>query len=480
MMKKTLIILLMAAMAATGTDARSFKRGVGENQFSIRNQMTILSPGVSWYYNWGNTPSKGYQNEVIEFDEYDFVPMVWNGNYNPDNIREYVKSHPSCKYLLGFNEPNFTAQSNMTPAAAAALWPQVQALAKELNLQLVAPAMNYSPNAPYQQPSKWMDEFVAIVGKDAFDFVAIHNYGGLGVMKTLATEFHDRYGKPVWVTEFCYWPNEGQANSRVEPEVQIASMVETVEWLEKTEWIYRYAWFKPIGRHINTETLSSPCYALIVQENGLGEKHLSPQGYVYTYMSDFNPEVWHGVGTVVPATEYIAQNQVALAPGNDPQAPLPIEISRFSAGAWLEYQFDVAEAGEYNLEMRVTGQGEPVRFDPSISISIVNGEELTELCPATTFTLPGNDTSYESRQFPITLPAGKITLRITDTRPFQPSGLRISDITLKSRAGVENVTVDAGYDDDPDAPVYTIDGRMASKPLAPGIYIRNHKKFIIR
>lgn len=477
-MKQIFAIALAAALAASSASAISPKRGVSENQFSLGSQMEILAPGVGWYYNWGNTPGRGYQDEVINFADMEFVPMAWNASYNANSIREYCKAHPECKYILGFNEPNFTAQSNMTPAVAAQHWPALRALADELGLAIVAPALNYSPNAPYQSPTKWMDEFVALVGLDAFDYVAIHNYGGLGVMKTLAGEFHSKYGKPVWVTEFCYWPNEGQANSRVEPAVQIASMVETVEWLEKTDYIYRYAWFKAVGKHENTATSSSPCYGLIVTENGLGPRKLSPQGYVYTYMSDFDPDRWHSAGTVVPATEYIDRYNASLAPGANPDAPLPIEISQFNAGATLDYQFDVPADGFYNLTLTVTGQGEPVRFDPSIAIYDVNGDATVELCPVTTFTLPGNEIEYVDRRFEIKLTAGHHTIRIADGSPYRPSGIRICSLRLDDRDGIEDVIVDPAVD--PDAPVYTLDGRQVTGALAPGIYVTRGHKILVK
>jgi hypothetical protein len=440
--------------------------------------MVILEPGVSWYYNWSNTPSKGYNGEVQDFTGYEFVPMIWNGNYSADNIRTYVKAHPECKYLLGFNEPNFTAQANMTPAVAAEKWPEVQALAKELGLKLVAPAMNYSPNAPYQDPTKWMDEFVELVGEDAFDYTAIHNYGGIGVMKTLGTQFHDKYGKDVWVTEFCYWPDEGSSTSRVEPETQIASMVESVEWLEKTEWIHRYAWFKPIGKHENSGTSSSPCYGLIISENGFGERTLSPQGYVYTYMSDFDSTVWHAVEEVVPATEYIDESKIAINVGSAADAPLPIEITRFNAGASLDYQFDVPADGTYYLNLTVSGVGEPTRFDPCLQIYLNDNDNLTELTKATTFELSGSDTDYRVQTFAVDLKAGHRTLRVKDAQPYSPSGIRISHLTLSKTTGIETIMAES---ESSNAAIYSIDGsRVSGTPSAPGIYICNGRKFIIR
>ena len=50
---------------------------------------------------------------------------------------------------------------------------------------------------------------MAIVGLDAFDYVAVHSYGGLTAMQNIATSFHDRYCKDVWVTEFCFTAQRG-------------------------------------------------------------------------------------------------------------------------------------------------------------------------------------------------------------------------------------------------------------------------------
>lgn len=477
-MKKTVIIALTAAaICVSASEARSFKRGVSENQFSLSEQMEVLQPGVSWYYNWGNTPSKGYQDGVINFSGIDFVPMTWNAAYNADNIREYVRNHPECKYLLGFNEPNFTKQANMTPQAAAQAWPAVQALAKELGLALVAPAMNYSPNPPYQDPLKWYDEFVALVGIDAFDYVAVHNYGGFGVMQRIAGDFHDRYGKDVWVTEFCYWPNEGQASSSVLQSTQIASMIECVEWLEKTPWIHRYAWFKPVGKHESTSQSPSPSYGLIISENGLGPRKLSPQGYVYVYMSEFDADVWHAENTEIPATEYINRVNAQIGPGTRVDAPKPIEISQFNTGAILDYQLDVPAEDDYNIVFTVSGQGEPVRFDPTLALALVDGDTETELYAATKYTLPGSDSEYREITMSVHLPAGHRTIRLLDAAPYTPSGIRISSLKFTSTAGVDEVTC---HEPLQDGTVYTLDGRRAASPLAPGIYVRRGKKFIVR
>lgn len=427
---KFFLILAAVGCVVATTEAKSYKRGVSENKFQYHAQMEAVQDGVTWFYNWGNTLG----NYIADQEFLEFAPQVWNGNFNADNIRNYVKAHPNVKYILGFNEPNFKSQANMTPEYAAARWPEIQALAKELGLKTVAPALNYSPDAPYTDPTRWMDEFVALVGKDAFDFTAIHFYGGLGGMKDLATRFHDKYGKPVWITEFCYWPGE---MGDVSVASQLSSMVETVEWLEKTEWVYRYAWFKA------TED-SRANFKLIESGKGEDPRTLTELGKVYVYMSEFDNTVYHALGETVPATEYISREFAGLGSSNDANNPKPIEISTFNSGATLDYQFDVTEGGKYNLVLSVTGVGEPTRFDPKISVVAVNadGTEGAELSVAQQFGLPGNETTYKNIVFPMNLAAGKQTIRLKDVNPYAPSGLRISTLKLVDEAGVGNVTAD--------------------------------------
>lgn len=480
-MKYIAALVAAALLGAGAADAKSYKRGISENQFSLENEMKILAPGVSWYYNWGNTPSNGYQGQVLAYEGYEFIPMCWNGNYNADRIREYCKAHPQTKYLLGFNEPNFVKQSNMTPQAAAEKWTAVVSLARELGLKIVAPALNYSPDAPYQSPTKWFDEFVALVGKDAFDYVAIHGYGGFGVIKSLATEFHERYGKDVWVTEFCYWPGE---SGHVAPETQISSMIETVTWLETTPWIHRYAWFKAKGAHQST---SGPNYGLIISATGYGERELSAQGKVYVYMSDFDTENWNAVGTAVNAVDYINADKLSLDAGADAACGKPIEISRFNSGSYADYQFDVPEAGDYFVALNVTGEGEPTRFDPTLQIQLVKDGKATALSQSKQFGLPGNNTNYTEVTFPVTLEAGHQTLRIVDMAPYTPSGLRISTLTLRSAgSGVDDIAVDGS-----DAPVsvYTLQGIAVRENVSPseatvglpaGIYIVGGRKVFVK
>lgn len=471
-MKKISLTALLVALTMlfpVVSDAKSPKRGVSENEFTYKAQIEALNPGVTWFYNWGNS----FSGDLME-DDMEFVPMTWSGSYSADRIRDYVKAHPNTKYLLGFNEPNFSNQANMTPQEAAAAWPAVQNLAAELGLKLVAPAMNYSPNAPYQSPTKWFDEFVAIVGNDAFDYLAIHSYGGTGNIQELATTFHDRYGKEVWVTEFCLWPGESK-EVYVSPQSQIASMIQSVTWLEKTPWIYRYAWFKAVGQ---SSASKGPNYGLLISGRGEEPRELSEQGKVYCYMPDFDLEVYNPVNVLIPARDLIDLKGVIFGSNNDAEVGCPIEITQFTAGATADYQFDVPSAGVYQLALRVAGVGEPVRFDPTIEVIAMNpdGTEGAILSAARSFSLSGSDSDYRYVSFSLELPAGKQTLRLKECG--LPSGIRISGLMLTDTeidSAIEEIVVAEA-----DNACYDMRGVRVNPSALPrhGVYIQNGTKII--
>lgn len=454
-MKRFFLMAVAATLVISGASSKSVKRGVCAHYSNVK-QIEVLAPGVSWYYNWAGLPK-------VETDLMPFEPMVWNGNFNADQIRDYVKAHPETKYLLGFNEPNFNAQANMSPEDAAAKWPEVQALAKELNLKLVAPALNYSPDT--WQPIPWMDAFIKLVGEDAFDYCAIHCYGGVGVMKDLATQFYNKYGKKVLVTEFCYWPGEA---GYVAPATQVNSMIESVTWLETTDFIEGYAWFMATGA---SSASSGPNYGLILPGAGSDERELSLQGLVYTYMSDFDKSVWNPINKYFNAVDYVNAASVGLGkcegnPGD--KCTKPLAITEFKSSSFADWQFDVPEAGDYTLMLWCSGEGDPKRWDPTLSVSYVNADgSEKELSAPATYKLTGQPDIYGQINIKVTLEAGKQTLRLKGGG--LPSGINIAAINLANAAGVENVAVEA-VEAAPE--YYTLQGIKVAEPAEGQIYIK--------
>ena len=464
-MKKLFIyayLLLLMLSAGFSAAAKSEKRGVCQD-FTKTGQITPLEPGVTWFYNWGNTPKSAVQDH----DGMEFVPMCWNSNYDTAKIRAYVKAHPDVKYILGFNEPNFKDQANMTPAKAAQEWPKIQALAKELGLKLVSPAVNYSPDAPYQLPISWMREFVSLVGPDAFDCIAIHCYGGEGLLKSMVSEFHSEFGKPIWVTEFCFWP-DGQNVSQI---TQMNQMLESVRFLEQSDAVERYAWFMAIGSY---DSPTGPNYGLEVSSLKM-PLQLTPQGWLYTYIGEFDRSVYHPVNTLISTSDLVDFSEgIMFYKGTNDKSPNPLDLCEFTNDAYADYQIDVPTDGAYTLALTVSGIGEPESFDPTIMLTAVDadGNEGATILEPVQFALPNSNDSYVTKEFDITLSSGRQTIRLKDGNPYQPSQIRISTLEIKTQdTGVDGILNDA---DDMARPVewFDIQGRRVAGPGDRGVYIR--------
>jgi Glycosyl hydrolase catalytic core len=208
----------------------------------------VLSPGVSWWYNWTSAPNSGVPADYATQYGMDYFPMLWNGNFNAASIVAYLKANPGIKYMLVLNEPSQTGQANMTPQAAAALWPQYEAIAAQTGVKIVGPQMSYGDesNAAYNTPVAWLDAFYAAYeaannnNDPQIDYLGFHWYDyGLDAQLNLL----DKYNKPIWVTEFANWhsQNDGaQIDTLAKQEAQMTEMVATCE---SRSDVFRYAWF---------------------------------------------------------------------------------------------------------------------------------------------------------------------------------------------------------------------------------------------
>jgi len=467
-MKKTLITLaLIAALSAPFAGAKSAKRGVCHNDYRSVQGLELLEPGVTWYYSWGVVPN--LESDYAGYKDVEFVPMIWKSltDTSEKNLREWCKNHPETKYILGYNEPNFKTQSALTPAEAAAGWPRLKALADELGLKIVAPALNYSPDAPYQDPLKWMDEFVALVGKDAFDFTAVHAYGGAGVTQKIATDFHDRYGKPVWLTEFCYWPGE---NGNQSDQSQINFMQSIVGWLESTPWIFRYAWFmatadsqgKKTNFHLLKENFDSS-----LDFTGYT---LTRPGLYYVHLPGYNPDFTLESGKFYSTNNCLTYESLEWSePEADTPGDAPLSITTFNPKGYVDYMFNAPETTEYVIGLNVSGFGEPERFDPVLSVyDIADDLSEVELLKDQTITLPNSDTETVNRYIHINLTQGTHRIRIKCTG--MPNGMNLHKVMIGNSAGITLPEADSNATIE----YFNLQGIRIDNPAPGSIVIRRH------
>jgi hypothetical protein len=228
--------------AGSGGAAPTCKRGIATNTAPG----AAFYPAVRWWYNWSLSRSGG--NTGIEF-----VPMVWGSSTVSGAIPA------GSKYLLGFNEPNFKAQSNLTPQAAATAWPALQTNGRNAGvLAIVGPALNFcGPAASCNgtDPYVYLTDFLTACTSCQVDHVAVHWYDDFPSLRAYIESNSslagwEQFGKPIWLTEFSLNGNATAAQ-------QEAFMRQAIPYLEGHPSVFRYSWFSadpiPNARLINSD-----------------------------------------------------------------------------------------------------------------------------------------------------------------------------------------------------------------------------------
>jgi putative glycosyl hydrolase len=214
--------------AAAGDGGAGCKRGIAAKT----PPGAAFFPAIGWWYNW-SVPTSG-TNVGIEF-----VPMIWGSG----SVSAALPA--SSKYLLGFNEPNFHAQANLTPQQAASAWPALQANAKAAGIPTVSPAMNFCGPASScngTDPYQYLKDFFAACSGCEVDYVAVHWYNcDLPSLKDYLEpggnlQGFEQFGKPIWLTEFACDTSASVAS-------QEAYMRAAVPYLESNPKVFRYSWF---------------------------------------------------------------------------------------------------------------------------------------------------------------------------------------------------------------------------------------------
>jgi hypothetical protein len=210
------------------------KKGVGAWGFSGASQ-ALAESGASWYYTWSASPG------VSSLPRVQFVPMIWGTANVTAGTLSQVKQEGDD--LLGFNEPDNSSQSNMTPAQALSLWPQLMAT----GMQLGSPAVADDGATP----GGWLDQFMSGAAARGYrvNFITLHWYGSdfvpaaaVGQLEGYLQAVYARYHRPIWLTEFAL-ANFGGSPSTPTPREQAAFVTAATAMLQRLSFVPRYAWF---------------------------------------------------------------------------------------------------------------------------------------------------------------------------------------------------------------------------------------------
>jgi autotransporter-associated beta strand protein len=177
----------------------SSKRGFSDVN---ANYNDLQASGASWYYTWGPGPANPGNFNA------NFYPMFWDAP-SQSTINTVVARHP--QYVLGFNEPDNSTQSNMTVAQAIASWKQISAAFTGTATQLVSPAVEDTSTG-----HQWIENFMSQAKADNLkvNAIAFHWYDDSNPLTPQqdATNFlnsvawyHNTFKLPVFITEFAVY-----------------------------------------------------------------------------------------------------------------------------------------------------------------------------------------------------------------------------------------------------------------------------------
>jgi hypothetical protein len=263
----------------------------------------------------------------------------------------------------------------MLPSRAAALWPKLEALAEECNVALVSPAMTYSGynfgteenKIIYGTPDSWLDEFISEYKKNnegkepRMDYIALHSYMAWpSAIIWYCENYAKMYNKPILLTEFCAWHDEGVP---ITENWQAQKLAQKIEAMDKNPYIAGYAWFKADG------TVNERPWNSLFTEN---KENLSLCGLIYQHLGSNDVNKWFEENKGIPAVSYISSSNYDMEKGksaddgekfenplefekstdSESQKQVPLVISSFKENAYVKYQIEVMEEGSYEIYIR--------------------------------------------------------------------------------------------------------------------------------
>lgn len=213
------------------------KKGIGGDAMGLQN---------TWHYRWANTG-----NSTLDVE---YAPMAWGANGADDDadITLYKQKYKAT-HVMGFNEPD---DCNGQSGQYRNLCQEDVAVGYYRNLMKTG-LRTVSPAGRENTPKEngWLHNFYkkATSQNIRIDVIAVHWYDWssnpevntnptaqqvFDRFKAYLTDVYNRFGLPIWITEFNANPNRSNA-------INYAFMQLALPYLESLDYVERYAWFEP-------------------------------------------------------------------------------------------------------------------------------------------------------------------------------------------------------------------------------------------
>jgi len=387
-MIKKLLFTLLTLICSAIVFSQSPKRGIAYGNNSTAD-LQALKPGISWWYNWGSLPENDVNANYASLG-LEYVPMAW-GKVNDGDVQAFIdRIKPGAKYLLAFNEPNFTDGARLTPQEAVNAWKNVEKIAAAKNLEIVSASPAYNgPNnyGGYSDPVAWHNQFFLLCPDCKVDYIAFHTYDNTAGAVIGVTGLLKNFNRPVWVTEF--------ANRVIQSETDKINFMKTiVSSFENDPDIYRYSWFTGRVPSDWTDMLEGQ---LLSPASGI----LKPIGTAYINESYTSKKM--SVPGRITANKHYRRKGTGLQ--NTTDSGTGQNVCFINNGDWNEFMLNVADAGVYNLTFRVASPTNTGKFDILVNNVAVKTDE--------TFPPTGDWQTYADKVVNgITLPKGEVYLKI--------------------------------------------------------------------
>ncbi len=292
------IIIISSGIVRGQQQSRSLMKGIAYRQLEPEGEecSDLQNLNVSWYYNWTPSPNCPSNGDV------EFIPMIWSQKYlEGDNCEKFLEPLIGSDYaaLLGYNEPNWQGQAEMTVEQALEYWPMLETTGLRLG----------SPSSTGRSGLDWSIEFMKGAKKNGYriDFLALHWYGDCSDTEDLDAflDYYDAFKMPMWLTEWSCYKQDMPTNT--------AFLEKIVPVLESYERLERYAWYS--NRTTHETYLGAALFDSTGSPTPTGEIYMNlPMFHVRQFKPDQIPDLelkimdWHEgpvIGKGDPGTENI-------------------------------------------------------------------------------------------------------------------------------------------------------------------------------